>query len=34
MARWAQRLAVTMIFAIFVLAGMLVWAALFFHVIL
>jgi len=34
MTKSAERLAVATIFVIFVLAGMLVWAVLFFHVIL
>jgi len=34
MARWAERLAVAAIVAIFVLSGMLVWAVLFFRDIL
>lgn len=34
MAKWAERLAIARIFVVFVLAGMLVWAVLFFRVIL
>lgn len=31
MARWAERLAIGAIFVVFVLAGMLVWAVVFFR---
>jgi hypothetical protein len=34
MARWAERFAVGAIFVIFLLAGMLVWAVMFFRDIL
>lgn len=34
MAKWAERLAIAAIFVVFVLAGMLVWAVLFFRVFL